>query len=232
MRQKWILCIELSRGRGGSVYVSVSTSDCVLSIKHELETLTGIPTLSQTLYHAATQLSDSTPLHEFCHTAPVPTLSLHVPIRGGASRYPTNEPLEFVELNQIQFLQELSLNEELGHCGVKKGVNIVIRCGNMYCGLGATNSDVILQKENYAEHLGYCSVRTELLNMHCPQCGSKIPSLESFVFVDCVVLVEWRMKDGDEDRKELRAQGDTYQILRLTSVDVLYEYIDFRVRLN
>ena len=207
MRQKRILRIELSRGRGGSVYVSVSPSDCVLSIKHELETLTGIPTLSQTLYYAATQLSDTTPLHEFCHTAPVPTLSLHVPIRGGASRQTTGfQPFIFKDVTKEECFEKAKLgNSNTFYLIVQKGLNFQAICANQYCQSVRHGNVVYISKGMYPDQGGYVSIRREVFRLKCPACNANIPAenWQNIVFTDCTANIEWILVDKSEGTTKL-----------------------------
>ena len=235
MRQKRILRIELSRGRGGSVYVSVSPSDCVLSIKHKLETLTGIPTLSQTLYYAATPLSDSTPLHEFCHTAPVPTLSLHVPIRGGATNQPSSAfvPITFYDVtNENCFETKEFASSGPDYRIICKGINLQTGCKNPKC--RAANDTVYIQIGMCADRGGLCPIRSQVSKMVCPACKLKIPSCnwKNIIFTDCTAKIEWALASDENNSgtTEIIVPKDKYKQARTSCEIKQYAYLDVTLK--
>ena len=236
MRQKRVLRIELSRGTGGSVYVGVSPSDCVLSIKHKLETLTGIPVLSQTLYHAATQLSDSTPLHEFCGTTPVTNLSLHVPIRGGATNKPTmSTPLVFQDVTNEDCFESLKFDAHApDYRIVHKGLNIEAKCNNPEC-ISVENSHCVYVRKGMfnAETCGYCSIRREIEEMNCPSCNFTIPACnwKNIVFTDCAVTIEWLLSDQTScGSTEFIVGKDRYTRAKTTCELKEYAYLDVKMK--
>ena len=219
---------------GSSVHVCYSPSDSVLSIKQKLQLLTGIPALSQTLSHATTQLSDSDTLHSLSISRnAIPTLHMHVPIRGGATGFAIEDALDIQEKDAAYFMASLKLDEKPEFGLIYSGVNLLVKCANNACQLGGTNSDVIIPKGNYPDQLGYCSVRSELLKQNCPCCGDKILTkyFECFVFDKCTVEIDWRLKDENENKKKIQAEGDRYVVMRLTSFNIPFEYIDFRIQL-
>ena len=236
MREKRILRIELSRGRGGSVYVSVSPSDCVLSIKHELETLTGIPTLSQTLYYAATQLSDSTPLHEFCHTAPVPTLSLHVPIRGGACNQSSKlfDSIKFYDVTNKNCFETKEFSSRApDYRTVCKGINLEAVCDNPRC-RSANDNVVDIQLGMCTNKGGYCSIRRAVSDMICPACNCKIPSSNwrNITFTNCTATIEWALACNEQIKGsvELIVSSNEYKQAKTSCEMKEYAYLDVDVK--
>ena len=237
MRQKRILRIELSRGRGGSVYVSVSPSDCVLSIKHELETLTGIPTLSQTLYYAATPLSDSTPLHEFCHTAPVPTLSLHVPIRGGACNQSSKlfDSIKFYDVTNENCFEtnEFSYSAP-DYRRVCKGINLQAECNNPRCTSVRRSDVVIVQIGMCTNKGGYCSIRRAVTEMICPACNYEIPSRNwrNILFTNCTATIDWALACNEKIKGsvELIVSSKNYKQAKTSCEMKEYAYLDVGVK--
>ena len=245
MRQKRVLRIELSRGTGGSVYVGVSPSDCVLSIKHKLETLTGIPVLSQTLYHAATQLSDSTPLHEFCGTTPVTNLSLHVPIRGGGcsfnmprveSRSQVNSPFDPIKFYDITtnkcFKTEKLAPTAPEYMIVYKGMNFKARCNNNECESVKESHSVYIRKGISKQKYDMGEEKTK---MKCPVCFSKIPSdnWENIVFTNCRATIEW--VSGDEQscgEYEIHVPSNKYAIAKSNQWKKNYASFEIKVNLH
>ena len=237
MRQKRVLRIELSRGTGGSVYVGVSPSDCVLSIKHKLETLTGIPVLSQTLYHAATQLSDSTPLHEFCGTTPVTNLALHVPIRGGATNKPGPstgfDNINFFDVTQQECFETLDFSAQApDYMIVYKGLSLEAKCENSNCESFRNSHSVFVRKGMCSEYNGYCSIRRVIEDMICPACYLLIPSSnwKNIILTNCTARINWKLTDTRKGETELTVSHDKF-IRAKTACQVMeYAYLDVTLK--
>eukprot|EP00800_Vazella_pourtalesii_P015605 TRINITY_DN4255_c0_g2_i4.p1 TRINITY_DN4255_c0_g2~~TRINITY_DN4255_c0_g2_i4.p1 ORF type:complete len:260 (+),score=31.18 TRINITY_DN4255_c0_g2_i4:39-782(+) len=208
MPPKGILRVELvetdNSDCSNTVHVSYSVSDSVLSIKHKLHQLTGIPADSQTLYHPAVYLSDVTPVYLLSRSSDsIPTIRMHVVARGGASR-PCNGavPFKFQDVTSEECFENcrFAVSSGHGHMTVTKGLNFKATCVNPSCCSAQTCNTVYIQKGMYGHQRGYVSIRAEVWKLKCSACNSHIPSENwlNIVFHDCVAKIEWVLVDGTE----------------------------------
>ena len=219
MHLKRILRVELvetdNSDCNNTIHVSYSSSDSVLSIKHKLHQLTGIPADSQTLYHPAVYLSDVTPVQLLSQSADsTPTIHMHVVVRGGACR-PSNGavPFRFKDITNEECFENCNIGESgPGHLIVRKGINFMATCMNPLCYSAQTLNCVCISKGMYENQCGYTSIRTEVWKLKCPACKSRIPSENwiNIVFSECTAKIEWILVDGTEGITQLVTEEGKY----------------------
>ncbi|KAI6650467.1 hypothetical protein LOD99_5904 [Oopsacas minuta] len=199
MQLKSIIRVELiqteNRDYSNSIHVCYSKSDSVISIKHKLQLVTGIPTDNQILYHATSYLSDSTLIHILSQANhPIPTLHMHVSVKGGAAR-PSNQFASFIFKDVTR--EECFENST---------------CSNPCCISVQNRHKVCIPKGMYQHHGGYVSLRCEVFKLTCPACQSKIPSQNWFniVFYNCTADIEWRLTDDTEGEITLVTEDGKY----------------------
>ena len=219
MHLKGILRVELietdNSDRNNTVHVSYSISDSVLSIKHKLHQLTGIPADSQTLYHPAVYLSDVTPVHLLSRSSDsIPTIRMHVVARGGASR-PCNgfQPFIFKDITSEECFEHCEFSERSPYyCIIDKGFCIQAICQNPFCDSARQGGVVFINKGMYPYQGGYVAIRTEVMKLMCPACDIKIPSQnwQNIIFNSCVAEIEWILTDESFGRVTLVTQDGKF----------------------
>ena len=200
MHLKFVVRVELNQlsesDTSSCVHVSYSPSDSVISIKQKLQLLTGIPALSQTLSHATTQLSDSDTLHSLSVSRnAIPTLYMHVPIRGGAARsVAQNVPFEFKDITNEECFQQrtFATTAPMYRC-IGKGISYEARCTNEDCISFQANHCVSVYKGMYPDRNGHVSIRREIYKLTCPACNCRIlpENCVNLIFSDCTAEIEW-----------------------------------------
>ena len=218
MHLKRILRVELvetdNSDCNNSIHVSYSSSDSVLSIKHKLHQLTGIPADSQTLYHPAVYLSDVTPVQLLSQSADsIPTIHMHVVVRGGACRpTPVFEPFVFLDISKEDCFESLQPT----YCGpayrnICKGLNLEATCDNPSC--ESAGSMVCIQNGMNLRTGGYCCVRAQIYKMQCPACNARISSanLKTIILFDCTADIEWIFADGGEGTMTVITEAGKYK---------------------
>ena len=137
-----------------------------------------------------------------CHTTPLPTPSLHLPISGGASNQPTFVPIEFYDVTNENCFRTKEFSFSVTDYGrVCKGINFQAECTNNPSCISIKASDsVYIQIGMCGDDGGLCPVRTQITKMFCPACKCKIPSSNwrNMVFTDCTANIEWALA-SDED---------------------------------
>ena len=218
MHLKRILRVELvetdNSDCNNTIHVSYSSSDSVLSIKHKLHQLTGIPSDSQTLYHPAVYLSDVTPVQLLSQSADsIPTIHMHVVVRGGASNpTPAFEPFVFLDISKEDCFESL----QPIYCGpayrtMCKGLNLVATCGNPFC--ESAGGIVLIQSGMNSRTGGFCCVRTQVCRMQCPACNTRISSSswKNIILFDCTADIEWIFTDGGEGTLTVITEAGKYK---------------------
>ena len=205
MHLKRILRVELvetdNPDCNSTVHVSYSIYDSVISIKHKLYQLTGIPADSQTLYHPTVYLSDVTPVHLLSQSADaIPTIHMHVVVRGGASR-PTGSFESFVFLdisNEDCFESNQPVSCGPAYLYICKGLNLIATCSNPSC--ESAGSIVSIMTGMHSQRGGFCCIRTQVCKMECPACNMKILpcNWKNIIIYDCTADIEWVFTDGGE----------------------------------
>ena len=239
MHLKGVIRIELYQlgdsHIGSSVHVCYSPSDSVLSIKQKLQLLTGIPALSQTLSHATTQLSDSDTLHSLSISRnAIPTLHMHIPIRGGACKSSALlKEFSFLDItSESCFEIKQFATSGPNYMYLIKGINFTADCKNSQC--ISFNPDlgygrVIVQKGLFLEHrsLGTCNFRREMINNICPACKKSIgkDDIVNLAIYDCSVDIEWGTVDGESGEFTTVCPNSVYKTLKPEGGFKQYEYL-------
>ena len=239
MHLKRILRVELvetdNSDCNNTIHVSYSSSDSVLSIKHKLHQLTGIPADSQTLYHPAVYLSDVTPVQLLSQSADsIPTIHMHVVVRGGATR-PSNgfQPFIFKDITNNECFEDCEFSENSPYyCIVDKGLCFQARCENARCDSAGQGGVVFINKGMYPYTCGYVAIRTEVMKLVCPACNWKIPSKnwQNMLFNSCRAEVEWIMTDESSGTVNLVTQDGKYIQVKPNNGDNEYHCIDVRLK--
>ncbi|KAI6650469.1 hypothetical protein LOD99_5906 [Oopsacas minuta] len=200
MQLKSIIRVELiqkeNRDYSNSIHVCYSKSDSVISIKHKLQLVTGIPTDNQILYHATSYLSDSTLIHILSQANhPIPTLHMHVSVKGGAAR-PRNgfQPFTFKDVTSNDCFESCNFSESSPYyCIIDKGISFEAICTNKLCDSVNNDSRVFISKE-------------------CPACGQKIPSKnwQNILFNGCTAEITWVLIDGSGGQTTLKTEDGKF----------------------
>ena len=207
MQLKRIVRVELHQlvesDTSSSVHVCYSPSDSVISLKHRLELLTGIPALSQTLCLASSQLTDSATLHSLSISRNViPTLYMHVPIRGGASNSGNGfQPFTFEDVTKEECFEKMTFADSAPYyCNIFKGISFQTYCTNQQCESVKAGDCVFVSKGMFQRQRGYVSIRREVFRLKCPACHLKIPpaNWKNIIFTDCTAKIEWILADDRE----------------------------------
>ena len=237
MPPKGILRVELvetdNSDCNNTVHVSYSNSDSVLSIKHKLHQLTGIPADSQTLYHPAVYLSDGTPVHLLSRSADsIPTIRMHVVARGGASR-PTGmfEPFQFLDISGEDCFESLQpVSSGPAYLTICQGLNLIATCDNKLC--VSTGRIVSIMCGMHRNSNGYCCVRTQVCRMKCPACNAKISSSnwKNIIIFDCTADFEWVFSDGGDGSLTVVTEEGMYKQPKETNELKLYEALNITLK--
>ena len=239
MHLKFVVRVELNQlsesDTSSCVHVSYSPSDSVISIKQKLQLLTGIPALSQTLSHATTQLSDSDTLHSLSVSRnAIPTLYMHVPIRGGATRIGTGfQPFSFKDLTEEECFETKSLAETAPcYRTIYKGISFQAYCVNPLCESMGEGGCVYVCKGMYPERNGYVSVRREVFRLKCPACRFAIPVAKwtNLIFTDCTAEIEWILVDAREGTTTLVTEKGKYTQVKQCVKVIEYESLDIMLK--
>ena len=220
---------------GSCVHVCYSPSDSVLSIKQKLQLLTGIPALSQILSHATTQLSDSDTLHSLSISRnAIPTLHMHVPIRGGASRQSTGfQPFMFKDVTKEECFEKLSFPASgPSYCIIAKGLSFQAYCTNPMCVSVRAGHCVYVSKGMYPDQNGYVSIRREVFSLQCPACYCKIPAenWKNIVFTDCTAEIEWILVDNRQGATTLVTEKGKYTQAKQCVQIIEYHTLDVKLK--
>ena len=212
MQLKRIVRVEIHQlvesDSSSSVHVCYSPSDSVISLKHRLELLTGIPALSQSLCLASSQLTDSATLHSLSISRnAVPTLYMHVPIRGGASKPDLPcIPFEFKDITKVECFEKCSFaSSGPKYRCLGKGINFEATCSNRFCISVRENNTVEIPKGMYPLQGGYMSIRSQVFELVCPACHCDIPpeNCTNLLFTDCTAEIKWVLADRCSSKGKL-----------------------------
>ena len=239
MHLKRILRVELvetdNSDCNSTVHVSYSISDSVISIKHKLYQLTGIPADSQTLYNPTVNLSDVTPVHLLSQSADViPTIHMHVVVRGGAcGRSNGFQPFIFKDITSEECFEHCKFSGNSPYyCIVDKGLCFQAKCQNPDCDSANQGGIVFINKGMYPYRRGYVAIRTEVMKLVCPACDWKIPSQnwQNIIFNSCVVEIEWILTDESSGTVELVTQDGKFIQAKPNNGDKEYHSLDVMLK--
>ena len=235
MHLKGILRVELvetdNSDCNNTVHVSYSNSDSVLSIKHKLHQLTGIPADSQTLYHPAVYLSDGTPVHLLSRSADsIPTIRMHVVARGGAS-VPSSgfQPFIFKDITSDDCFEHCSFSETSPYyCIVDEGICFQATCQNPHCESARNNGVVFINKGMFPQSNGFVSVRTVVFELKCPACDKEISDedWQNILFNNCRAAIKWVLTDNSKGEVKLVTQNGKFIQAKPNNKTVRYHCLD------
>ena len=239
MQLKRIVRVELHQlvesDSSSSVHVCYSPSDSVISLKHRLELLTGIPALSQTLCLASSQLTDSATLHSLSISRNViPTLYMHVPIRGGASNAGNVfQPFMFKDVTKAECFEKKSLADSAPYyCTIDKGLSFYASCANQQSESVKAGDGVYVSKGMYPDQNGYVSIRREVFRLKCPACHLKIPfeNWKNIIFTNCTAEIEWILTNNSEGITTLVTEEGKYTQAKQCASIIEYHSLDVRLK--
>ena len=213
--------------------ITYKGNDSILTIKHKLKQLTGVPLEKQILSYSIGHLVRDSDLigviAEYCGR--LINMNLDIGVMGGANNMnPFNAP----DMTGEECFEEITFAASgtvPSYRMIEKGINFTACCRTKNC--IAINRSVIIPLGMCPNDSGICNYAEVMYELPCPACKVFVNprDINNVYFYNCTVMIKCRVVNAScAVQYEVVAPPDKYLALKDPNKILSYQFIKFTVK--